>query len=255
MKEVLIMGKLDNIRIVPFGSKYGTAVSTSESLPYKGGDFSVLCEVNFSGTTVPAATGADLSATDAGNGIDFTVYEGTVSSAAGTAITGATLTLGCGTVCYTRGAVVGMIEVTSNLTTAVSININGIDYHTNTTGPGRDGENVATELAAVINGRGTNQALPHYTAYANELTTGVVTLKPNDNDGTGVTIYTTAAASTFRPFAGFAQGVININAGKLSTATPKFLTVVYGEATADCKRAAYLVTDGKTPGAIVNVTT
>lgn len=245
----------DQIRITPLGIKYGTAVATSEPFEYKGGDFSVLFQCNFAATTVPAGTAADYSATDAGNGIAFTVLEGTAASVAGSAITGATLTLGCGTVCYTRGGVIGMIEVTSNLTTAVSINVNGIDYHTNTTGPGRDGENVATELAAVLNGRGTNEAVAHYTAYPNEVTSGVVVLRPNDNQGTGVTIYTTAAGSTYRPFAGMAQGVININAGKLSTNSPKFISVTFGEATADCARSAMVIQDGRFPGAVVNVTT
>jgi hypothetical protein len=244
-----------DIRITPLGMKYGTVISTSEAFQYKGGDFSVLCQCNFAATTVPAGTSADYSATKADNGVAFSVLEGTAASVAGSAITGATLTLGCATVCYTRGGVIGMIEVTSNLTTAVTINVNGIDYHTNTTGPGRDGENVATELAAVLNGRGTNEAVAHYTAYPNELTSGVVVLRPNDNLGTGVTIYTTAAASTYRAFAGMAQGVININAGKLSTNSPKFISVSIGEATADCARSAMVIQDGKFPGVVVNATT
>jgi hypothetical protein len=242
---------------IPLMVNQATAAATSAKVPYTGGDFSIRCAVHFASSVGEAvSTGSDLSATDAGNGVEFTVLEATAASAAGSAITGATLTLGVATVCQTRGAVITGIEVTSNLTTAVSININGVDYHTNTSGPGRDGENVATELAAVLNGRGTNEPIPHYQAVANGLATGLVIFEPTDEYATGIKLITTAAGSTYRPLCGICQGVINISAAKLSTNTPKYIAVVCGESSAAVGKAVFLERGfGRFQGAVVNVTT
>ena len=247
----------DFINSIPLMVNQATAVATSMKVLHRGGDFSIRAAVHFASTVGEAvSTGADLSATDAGNGVEFTVVEATAATAAGSAITGATLTLGCATVCQVRGGVISGIEVTSNLTTAVSITINGRSFHTSTTGPGRDGENVATELAAVINGSGTWDPLPHYTAVANGLATGLVTLEPNDEYATGLSIITTAAASTYRPMLGLCQGVINIQGSKLSTNTPKYIGVICGESTAAVGKAVFFERgNGRFPGAIVNVTT
>lgn len=253
----------DYLNIIPLQVSQGTAVGTSAKVRFDkggGGDFSILCQAGFHTTVdLGGCTGGDYSATDAGNAIDFTVVEATAASAAGSAITGATLTLGPSTVCVSRGGAISAIEVTSNLTTDVSVNINGYDYHTSTTGPGRDGENIATELAAVINGRGTNRPLAHYEALPNIYSTGLVLLSPTDDQGTGITIITTAAGSTYRPLPGLTQGCINIQCSKLSSNTPKYIGVICGESTAIVSRAVSLVrfptAGGAFPGAVVNVTT
>jgi hypothetical protein len=253
----------DYLNIIPLQINQATAAATSAKVRVDrggGGDFSILCQVGFHTTVdIGGCTGGDLSATDAGNAIDFTVVEATAASAAGSAITGATLTLGPATVCVSRGGVISAIEVTSNLTTAVSITVNGRAYHTDTAGPGRDGENVATELAAILNGRGTNEPIPHYEAIANGYTTGLVVLHPTDDQATGLTIVTTAAGSTYRPLPGIAQGCINIQMSKLSSNTPKYIGVVCGESSAAVGRAVSLcrfpTANGSFPGAVVNVTT
>jgi hypothetical protein len=255
------MYPLEKIRIDPLQLNSATAAATSEKIRIDGGkDFSILCQVSFHSSVglAECSSNADWSATDAGNAVAFQVVESTAASAAGSAITGATLSLGPATVCVVRGGVLSVLQMTSALTTAVGITINGMNYHTNTTGPGRNGEDVATELAAVINGRGTWEPLPHYEAIANSLASGLVTLRPKDDLGTGLTIECSAAAATLVPFPGICQGVINVQLSKLSSNSPKYIGVTCGESTAVTARAVSMVrypSGGGTPGAIVNCTT
>lgn len=255
------MYPLERVRIDPLQLNSATAAATSEKIRIDGGnDFSILCQAGFHSTVglSECSSNADWSATDAGNAITFSVVESTAASAVGSAIAGATLTLGPSTVCVVRGGAISVIQVNSALTTVVSVTINGQSYHTNTTGPGRDGESVATELAAVINGRGTNEPLLHYEAIPNGLATGLITLRPNDDLGTGLTIESTAAASTMVPFPGLCQGYINVQLSKLSSNTPKYIGVACGESTAQVGRAVSMVrfpSGFGTPGAVVNCTT
>lgn len=254
------MYPLEQVRIDPLQLNQATAAATSEKILVNGGgDFSILCQAGFHSTVgLAGVAGADYSATKAANAIEFSVVEATAASAAGSVISGATLSLGPATVCVVRGGAISVIQVNSALTTAVVVTINGRDYHTNTTGPGRDGENVATELAAVINGRGTNEPLLHYEAVANDLASGLISLRPNDDQGTGLTIVSTAAAGTAVPLPGLCQGVINVQLSKLSSNTPKYIGVTCGESTGVVGRAVSMVrfpTGNGTPGAIVNCTT
>lgn len=259
------MYPLDNIRIDPLHMGQATAVATSQKIRIDkggGGDFSVLIQAGFvaTGGLDAASTIADLSATDAGNAVAFSVVEATAASAAGSAITGATLSLGPATVAVVRGCALGMLQVTSDLTTADTLTINGIGYHTATTGPGRDGENVATELAAVLNGETTRSPkMLHYEAIANDMGTGLISLRPDDDLGTGLTIVTTAAAATIVAYPGYAQGKINVQVSKLSTNTPKYIGVVCGESSGVVVKTVSLVRypSGKDafPGAVVNCTT
>jgi hypothetical protein len=255
------MYPLDRVRIDPLQLNSATAAATSEKIRIHGGrDFSILCQAGFYSTVglSEAASNADWSATDAGNAISFAVVESTAASVAGSAITGATLTLGPSTVCVVRGGAISVIYTNSVWTTAISVSINGRSYNLNTTGPGRDGEAVATELAAIINGRGTWEPLPHYEALANESVTGLVTIRPKDDMATGLTITSSAAAGTVVPWPGLCQGVINVQLSKLSTETPKYIGVTCGESTAVVHRAVSMVrypTANGTPGAIVNCTT
>lgn len=259
------MYPLDKIRIDILHLGQATVASTSQKIRVDrggGGDFTILCQAGFVSTDgmSAASTIAELSATDAGNAIAFSVVEATAASAAGSAITGATLSLGPSTVAVTRGCVMGILEVTSDLTTADTLTINGIAYHTATTGPGRDGENVATELADIINGGTTRSPkLPHYEAIANDLATGLVTLRPDDDLGTGLTIVTTAAGATIVAYPCYSQGKINIQGSKLSTNTPKYIGVICGESSGVVVRSVSMVrfpTGGDAfPGAVVNVTT
>jgi len=259
------MYPLDKIRIDPLQLNSATAAATSEKIRVDGGkDFSILCQAGFFSTVglAECSSGADWSATDAGNAIAFSVVEATAASAAGSAITGATLSLGPATVCIVRGGAISVLQISTLMTTAVSVTINGRSYHLATSATGRDAENAATELAAIINGTATyvatSEGVPHYEAIANDLTTGLISFRPKDDLGTGLTIESTAAAGTAVPFPGLCQGVINVQLSKLSTNSPKYIGVVCGESSAVVHRAVSMVrypAGGGTPGAIVNCTT
>jgi hypothetical protein len=258
------MYPLDKIRIDPLQLNSATAAATSEKIRIDGGrDFSILCQAGFYSTVglAECASVADWSATDAGNAIAFAVVEATAASAAGSAITGATLSLGPSTVCVSRGGAISVLLVSSLMTTAVTVTINGKGYHLATSATARDAEVAATELAAIINGTATystQEPLPHYEAIPNEITTALITFRPKDDLGTGLTIETTAAAATSVCFPGLCQGVINVQLSKLSTNSPKYIGVTCGESTGVVHRAVSMVrypTGNGTPGAIVNCTT
>lgn len=254
----------DYLNITPLMLNFATAVSTSAKVRIDrggGGDFSIICQAGFCATDgfSAASTIADLSATDAGNAITFTVVEATAASAAGSAISGATLDLGPSTVAVSRGGVMSIIQMTTANTTTLTVTINGISYNSSIAGPGSSGETVAVSVAKQINGSDTanttSHALPHYEAIANDLATGLVTIRPKDEYATGITIATTAAGSDFVVFPGFCQGVINVPAARLSTNTPKYIGVLCGESTGTVVRAVHLVrTAGNFPGAVVTVT-
>lgn len=256
------MYPLDKIRIDPLTLNQCTVAGTSAKIRHMGGDFTILCQAGFCATVhglSAASTIADLSCTDAGNAISFAVVEATAASAAGSAISGATLDLGPSTVAVSRGMVMGMIQVTSNLTTADNLTVNGIAYRTATTGPGRDGSAVATEVAAVLNGETTrSQKILHYTAVANDLATGLITIRPDDDLGTGLTIEATAGDATYVIFPAFSQGKINVKAARLSTNSPKFIGVTCGESSGVVTRAVSMVRfpsgADAFPGAVVTTT-
>jgi hypothetical protein len=169
---------------------------------------------------------AGVSAT-AANSIQFSVLEATAATANGSAVSGATLTLGAATAAQARGVYSAVLTVTSNLTTATEIQINGVTYRTTQTGVGTVGEAVAEKLASAINGNATSNKLPHYRAVANYGGTGVILLEPDDDKGTGMTIITTAAAATIAPSMTVLQGVIEISGDKWSTVTPKYVGVSF----------------------------
>ncbi len=254
----------DHLNIIPLSIFQDTAAVTSEKVRVDrggGGDFSILCQAAFYTTAAPTLAGttaADQSATKAANVAVFTVYEATAASHAGSAISGATLSLGPSTVYVVRGGVISVVHITSALTTAETLTINGKDYHTDTTGPGRDGTVVATEVAAVLNGRTTNDKMLHYEAIANDLSSGLISIRPDDDLGTGLTMSATAAG-LYRTLPGLCQGVINIQMSKLSTNTPKYIGVIISETTGVVSKAVSLCRfptgGGAFPGAVVNVTT
>lgn len=250
----------DMIRIDPLIFQDGTGVTTSNKLLIEGagggGDFSVLCQFSHSTCNDAAATAASCSAI---NAIEFSVCESTANTAAGTVITGATMTLGAATAAICRGVAAALVQVTSNLTTASVLTINGISYQTTRTGVATTGEGIAGALASAINGNATSPKLPHYTAVANGLATGIVIVSPDDDLGTGLTIETTAASSTFVVFPWVMQGMINVAAAKLSTNSPKYIGIVAGESTVSGVRAASIIripTGAPAfPGRVINVTT
>jgi hypothetical protein len=257
------MYPLDNIRIDPLHLGQATVASTSQKIRFDkggGGDFSILVQAGFVSTDglSAASTIADLSATDAGNAIEFTVVEATAASAAGSAISGATLTLGPATVAVVRGGALSMLQMTSAFTTAMSVTINGLSYGVATAYA--DAANLAAALASAINGNSNSYPkLPHYEAIANDIASAIVSLRPDDDLGTGLTIVTTAAAATMVAYPGYAQGKINVQGSKLSTNTPKYIGVICGESSGVVVRAVSMVRypSGKDafPGAVVNCTT
>lgn len=256
----------DYANIIPLTIVQDTVAGTSIKVKINGGnDFSILCGAQFAATGaigLPGSTTADFSASKAANVVSFVVVEATASTAAGSAISGATLSLGPATANSIRGGVIGLFEITSDLTTAVSITINGKDYHTATTGPGRDGTAVATEVAVFLNGGATGATkidkIPHYEALPNAQSSGVITLSPDDDMATGLTI-SASAAGVYRPLGGICQGCINVQLSKLSTNTPKYIGVTISETTGVVAKSVHLVrfpsANGAFPGAVVNCTT
>lgn len=254
----------DYLSIIPLSIFQDTVAVTSEKVRVDrggGGDFSILCQAEMHTTAAPTLAGttaADQSATKAANVVSFAVYESTAASHAGSAITNATMSLGPSTAYVVRGGVISVLEVTSSLTTVMTMTINGKDYVSNTTGPGRDGTSVATEVAAILNGRSTWERIPHYEAIANDLSSGLVSLRPDDDLATGLTMSASAAAAV-RMLPGIVQGCINIQMSKLSTNTPKYIGVSILETTGVVAKAVSLCRfptgGGAFPGAVVNLTT
>lgn len=247
---------LESIRIDPLFANFSTAAATADGkvLLNGGQDFSVMCYTRF-GATVSSGVSASVA-----NYVQFSVTEGTAASANGSVISGATVTLGAATVVQCRGIHTAMLLVTSNLTTATKITINGIDYQTTQTGVGTSGEGVAEKLASAINGNATSDKLPHYRAAANYGATGQILIEPDDDMGTGLTLIATAAGSTIVPYMIKGFGCIDVAGSKLSTNTPKYIGVqvsTYAGVTA--VNAAFLVRRPSAapcfPGRVVSITT
>lgn len=241
------------------GGAHGSTIGGGAVDITKGiGDFSILV-----GAHTQLGTAAVMS-TDSGtwvNNIKFSVYEGTAATHAGSAISGATLSLGCATAGVIRGAVDAIVYVSSNLTTAQTLTINGITYHTTLTGPGRDGSAVSAEYVAKINGSAAGfPKLPHYKAHSTgggfAAATGAFYIAPDDDEATGLTITMSAVTDTAVPYWHKLQGKIDINAHALSTNTPKWLTV--RNATHAGNTAvlySFLLRGGRTPGALTTLNT
>lgn len=223
------------------------------------GDFSVLVGL-YAGATATAVSESGTAIKKA----MFAVYEATAATHAGSAITGATMTLGAATAGTLRGLTDAFIRVNSALTTDVAISINGFSYHTTLTGPGRDGSAVAAEMCNILNGISTRTEftkIPHYKATCSTLgvfagASGVIYIYPDDNQATGLTIQMSAVDATIVPYMKHLQGVININAHALSTNTPKWLSVRKTTDSFDTSLFySFLIREGVTPGAIVDLNT
>jgi hypothetical protein len=169
-----------------------------------------------------SSAGTAISCT-AVNVAQFALYESTASSHAGSAITGATLAIGAATAYKPRSANWMSLTMTSNVTTAMKLHINGFEYYCTVSGVGSSGENVAGQIASAINGKGTFTKLPHYSAVANWGSSGIVLIQSDDGMGTGLTL-ATAGATDFKPYAVF-TGAIDLKPGMLSTNTPKFIGI------------------------------
>ena len=265
------MKRYEALRIEPISISWGTglnlgrAVGTTSqggaiNLSDHGiGDFSILvgaqmgATASISGETVTAA-----------KYMTFTVYESTAATHAGSAITGATMVLGCATAGVARGLYDAFLSVTSDLTTTVNVKINNIDYHTTLTGPGQDGSAVALELANSINGKALHAGhpkLPHYTAYTGTggvfIASGVIYIAPDDDQATGLVIEMSAVSDTIVPRMNKLQGIIDINAHALSTNRPKWISI--GNSTYTGSTGCYyafLLRDGaRTPGKLTALNT
>lgn len=266
------------IRIEPIFVNWGTGLNLGRQMgaTSQGGAINISKGV---GEYFTVLVGAQLGATasfaganetcSAAKFVEFSVYESTNATHAGSAITGATLTLGGTAAGVMKGLYDAFYVITSDLTTSVNSKINGIDYHLGTTSA--DGSVVAPNFASVVNGMGGSAAtvtnippkLPHYTAHsltgaANFAgTTGVVYIAGDDDQGTGLSISMSAAGDTVVPRINKLQGKICINAHALSTNTPKWLSVgisTYAGSTGAFY--AFLLRDsGPTPGALVTLNT
>ena len=134
-----------------------------------------------------------------------------------------------------------LVQVTTNLTTASVLTINGITYQATVTGVGTNATACTIRMANAINGKATSQKLPHYQAIPNWRADGLIKIEPDDDMGTGLTIETSAAGSTFVVFPFCLQGIIDVPAYKLSTNTPKYIGVLAGESTASGVKTAFMV--------------
>jgi hypothetical protein len=208
--------------ITPIIGARTTAAANSPMVRIDGAeDVSVFIHARFGCSN---ATG--ISATAAA-WTKFSIREGTAASNAGSVITGATMTLGALTATHCAGLSKALFRVSSNLTTASILTINGITYQTTLTGVGSSGESVAMQLASAINGNASSRGLPHYRAVANYTDTGLVLVEPIDAQATGLDVVTTAAGSTFVGLLTNAAGCIELKAKSLSTNTPKYIGISY----------------------------
>jgi transcriptional regulator with XRE-family HTH domain len=122
----------------------------------------------------------------------------------------------------------------------------------------------ASLICNIINGKSTRvefNKLPHYKATCSTLgvfagASGVIYIYPDDNQGTGLTIQMAGVGDTVVPYMKHLQGIININAHALSTVTPKWLSVRKTTDSFDTSLFySFLLRDGVTPGAIVDLNT
>lgn len=246
----------EKIRVTPLLVDFSTAAATAliGKTRYNGqGNFSVLCGV-LGGTISTGQTAT------AANKYDFSIVESTAATAAGSVITGATMTLGAATALTLRGAVNLVCKVASNLATTVSLTLNGISYHVSTAGATADSGAVA--IARMINGQATGATaqpkLPHYTAVADFASAALVLITADDDMGTGITAVATSGG--IQIFQNHLQGVIDIQESKLSTNSPKYIGVACTTHAGDtCVRYAQMISypTGRPgmPGSKVSCTT
>lgn len=211
----------EKIRVTPLLVNFSTLAATSliGKTRLRGhGDFSVLCGVL--GGTVSTARTATAACK-----YDFSVIESTAASAAGSAISGATMTLGAATALTLRGAVNAICKVATNLATTVNLTVNGLTYHISTAGA--TAKNGAVALAEALNGGCTGATavakVPHYSAIHTFASANLVLLTADDDQGTGLTI--TTVTGGVQVFQNHLQGVIDVQLSKLSTNSPKYIGV------------------------------
>jgi len=210
----------EQIRIEPMIANSNTAAVTSIRKVLWNDDQDMMFYFRIGGGS---PTGTAMSAT-AANVCQMTLTEATASSHAGSAISGATMTLGAATAYKPRSAESLIITLTSAVTTAVKLHINGYEYYATVSGVGSSGENVATQIEDAINGHGTFEKLPHYSAKGNFTDTGIVLIYPDDGMGTGLTL-ATAGATDFKTRVPAYTGCIELKVESLSTNRPKWIGV------------------------------
>jgi hypothetical protein len=213
---------ISQFRIDSLYGGFTTAASTSRDKVRLdgtlGNSFSVLCMVQCS----TDGQGTGISATAVGGNVHFSVTEASAASANSSVIAGATMQLGAATANDPKGVIKGLLTVTSNLATNITVTVNGVDYHT--TAAGATALTGAAQIANLINGvGGSNKKVPHYHAVSGYTSKLTVLIEPEDDLGTGITVTSTAAAATAAWSMLNLQGVINISLDKLSTVTPKYI--------------------------------
>ena len=213
----------EKVRIVPLLSIISSKATGDDNakVRYRGqGDFSVLVGVRC-GTVMTGST--DVTATAAAN-YDFSVIEATAATVTGSVISGAAITLGASAAFTMKGGVNCMLQVTTNCGTADGVTLNGITYHGTAVGSGTSASAGSVKIARAINGYGTSNKLPHYTAHSLYTAKDLCLIAADDDLGTGITASCTAN-SGIQIFMSHLQGVIDVQGSKLSTHSPKYIGV------------------------------
>lgn len=205
----------ESISVTNLTKTFSTAASTaSNKVEVKAGEkVAFLCQ--YGGATAP---GAWVSATVV-NMAHFSVLESTGCTDNGSAVSGATLALGASTANQLYGVNIGVIQVTSALTTAAAVTVCGESIHT--TAVGADGETVAAQLSGIINAHSVLSRKVNAFANAGGAT-GIVTLTPKMGC-TGISLLTADASYVV----GHKNciGCIELDVTGLSTNYPKYVGV------------------------------
>ncbi len=207
------MRTFDKINVTPLLRTFTTAAATAIHKVKWTDEDRMLFVCSQGGAT---AASSALSATLI-NATTFTLLEATAATANGSAISGAAIVIGPTTAHQVVSAQGLLIRNTSSLTTAQTLEINGISI--NTTATDASGELTSTRVAAKINAAG----IPHVTAYANYTDTGLTAVFPSDGLGTGISA--TSTGGDYQLWVTNSVGAIELNPQSLSTNTPKFIGV------------------------------
>ncbi|MDD5007224.1 MAG: hypothetical protein PHU49_03660 [Syntrophorhabdaceae bacterium] len=186
---------------------FGTGATISAKVPWPQGCKRVAFMVNMGGAS---AGNSPLQSSVAGS-CTFTVYESTAATFAGSAISGATLSIGPATQYELKSMEVGLLNPASNCATTVDVYVNGGTkaYHLATAAA--TGELAPQKWASALN---ASNGIPHYHAVPDWPTTAYVALFPKDDLNTGITLKGAAACP---PAALNLTGAIIVDESDLST--------------------------------------
>ncbi len=197
----------ENLYKVNILKSFGTGATVSAMVPWPQGVKRVAFMVNMGGAS---AGNSPLQSSVAGS-CTFSVYEATAATHAGSAISGATLSMGPATQYELKSMEIGLLNPASNCATTVNVYVNGGTkaYHLATAAA--TGELAPNKWATVLN---ASNGIPHYQAVANWPTTAYVALFPKDDINTGITLKGAAACP---PAAVNLTGAIIVDESDLSS--------------------------------------